>query len=280
MSNLIEVPVFADVVNQKLNRALKIVTLSTDYTTEVGDITLMGTEAHFPKLNRVVNMAKVTTNGTELTAGTVSLADTVAPIAMYAGDAVIYDRDVAAVKGSLIDRMAEQFADECAVVMDDALTATIRSEATKKSALESATAVTETELYNAYALFGDSVNVSDFAGIAISSHLLPSFYAMPSFVDATKTVTMAGNGIVQDNVIGYWLGIPVILDNSLYNTTTKEAQVVFVKKGALGHIMQKQPTIEPERQATFLRTAIVASEMFATKVMDTDGIVLCSKTIA
>ena len=280
MSNLIEVPVFADVVNAKLNRALKIVTLSTDYTGEVGDITAMGTEVHFPKLNRVANMAKVTTNGTELTAGTVSLSDAVAPIVMYAGDAVVYDRDIAAVKGSLIDRLAEQFADECAVVMDDSLMATIRTEVTKKSALAGATAVTETELYNAYALFGDAVNVSDFAGIAISSHMLPSFYAMPSFTSADKTMVMQGNGIVNNNIIGYWLGIPVILDNAAYNTATSEAQVIFVKRGALGHVMQKQPTIEAERQATYLRTAIVASEMFATKVMDTTGIVICTKTIA
>lgn len=54
----------------------------------------------------------------------------------------------------------------------------------------------------------------------------------------------------------------------------------MIKKGALGYVMQQEPTLEVEREGKLLANDIIASDMLATKVMDTDGIVIIRKTIA
>ena len=279
MSNLIEVPVFADCVNEKLGKALKLAGLAYDATKDVADITTMGTIAHFPRFTRVASVGTVT-KGTELKAAEVSLADCTAEIKQAGGSVNVYDKDAKQVKGGMIDNLAQQMADAMAVDIDSSLSASMDSDVTRKSALASATAVTEDEMFSAYALFGDDVNVDTFAGIAIPSHLLPSMLTMESFVSTEKTYATDRNGIVMNNVVGYWMGIPVSLTNSMYDSTAKESKIAFIKKGALAYIMQEQPTIEIERQATFLRNVIVGSDMYATKVIDTDGIVIARKTIA
>lgn len=279
MSNLIEVPVFADATNEKLNKALKLASLAYDATSEVGDITVMGTEVHFPIFSRVASVGEVT-KGTELTASEVNLTDNVAKIKQCGGSVNVYDKDAKQVKGAMLDNMAQQMADAMAIDIDNGLVKTLDTEVVKKSALASATGVTEDEMFNAYALFSDSVNVTDFAGIAIPSHLLPSFLKMDSFVSTEKTFANDRNGIINQNVVGKWLGINVVLTNSCYDLTAKEAKIYFVKNGALGYVMQEQPTIEVERQATFLRNVIVGSDMYATKVLNKEGIVVARKTIA
>ena len=279
MANLIEVPVFADATNEKLNKTLKLASLAYDATEDVGDITLMGTEVHFPSFKRVASVT-TTEKGKELTASDVDLSDNVAKIKQCGGSVNVYDKDAKQVKGKMLDNMAQQMADAMAIDIDTSLVTTLDAEVTKKSALANAIAVTEDEMFNAYALFGDSVNVTDFSGIAIPSHLLPSFLKMDSFVSKEKTFTANGNGIINDNVVGFWLGIPVVLTNSCYDLTAKESKIYFIKNGALGYVMQEQPTIEVERQATFLRNVIVGSDMYATKVLNKEGIVVARKTIA
>lgn len=279
MANLIEVPVFADATNEKLNKTLKLASLAYDATEDVGDITLMGTEVHFPSFKRVASVT-TTEKGKELTASDVDLSDNVAKIKQCGGSVNVYDKDAKQVKGKMLDNMAQQMADAMAIDIDTSLVTTLDAEVTKKSALANAIAVTEDEMFNAYALFGDSVNVTDFAGIAIPSHLLPSFLKMDSFVSTEKTFANDRNGIINQNVVGKWLGINVVLTNSCYDLTAKEAKIYFVKNGALGYVMQEQPTIEVERQATFLRNVIVGSDMYATKVLNKEGIVVARKTIA
>ena len=54
----------------------------------------------------------------------------------------------------------------------------------------------------------------------------------------------------------------------------------MVKKNAVGYIFQKDIAIEEEREAKLLATDIVASSLYATKVIDKDGVVILRKTIA
>lgn len=270
--------VFADATNEKLNKTLKLAQLAYDATADVADITTCGDTVHFPTFDRVASVGEVK-KGVELVGAELSMTDNSATVKQTGGSVYIYDKDAKQIKGNTVDNLAQQLADAMAVDIDTSLVKSLDSDAIKKSALASATAVTESEMFNAYSLFGDQVNVADFAGIAVPSHLLKSFLTMDSFVSAEKTFATDRNGIVADNVIGYWLGIPVVLTNSCYDSTAKEAKIYFIKNRALGYVMQSQPTIEIERQATFLRNAVVASDMYATKVLDKSGIVVARKTI-
>jgi N4-gp56 family major capsid protein len=271
--------VFADTVNEKLGKALKIAGLAYDATKDVADIQTCGDTVHFPKFDRVASVGTVT-KGTELVAAELSMTDNAATIKQAGGSVNIYDKDAAQIKGNTIDNLAQQLSDALALDVDNSLVASLDSEATQKSALASATAITEAEMFDAYSLFGDDVNIDSFSGIAVPSQLLKSFLLMDSFVSTEKTFATDRNGLIQNNVVGYWMGIPVVLTNSCFDSTAKEVKVYFIKKMALGYVMQKAPTIEIERQASFLRNVIVASDLYATKVLDKSGIVIARKTIA
>ena len=54
----------------------------------------------------------------------------------------------------------------------------------------------------------------------------------------------------------------------------------MIKKGALGYVKQQDVTIELEREAKLFANDIVASDLYATKVLDVDGVVILRKTIA
>ena len=154
------------------------------------------------------------------------------------------------------------------------------AEATKYQACDSANKISELDLLNAYTLFGDNVDYDTFSGIAINSKLLPSFIVMDSFVSVEKTFTNEGNGLIKNGLVGYWLGIPVIVtNNGTYDGSANECKTYFIKKGALGYVKQEDVNVEVEREAKLLCNDIVVSDLYATKVMDTDGIVIIRKTL-
>ena len=107
--------------------------------------------------------------------------------------------------------------------------------------------------------------------------------AMDAFTNVQKTFNLAeqANGIVTDGVIGYYAGIPVILcDNGTYDATTKECKTYIVKRNSLGYVFQRNIAVEEEREAKLLATDIVAHALYATKLLDTSGVVIIRKTIA
>lgn len=56
--------------------------------------------------------------------------------------------------------------------------------------------------------------------------------------------------------------------------------MAVVKTGAIGYIMQKETTVEEEREAKLLATDLVASNLYAVKLLDTKGVSILKKTIA
>ena len=72
----------------------------------------------------------------------------------------------------------------------------------------------------------------------------------------------------------------MLTNNATYDDKLKETKTYIIKKGALGYVLQKGVTVEPEREAKLFATDIVVSDLYATKVMDKDGIVVMRKTIA
>ena len=270
--------VMKDAVNEKLGVALKMGTLSTDYTAEVAEITSCGDTINFPKFERVASVGEVT-KGVAIVPTSVSMTENKATIKQTAGSVSVYDKDQKQIKGSTLDNMISQLADAMAKDLDTSLSATMDAEATKKSPTASATAITNDELLNSMSLFGDDADTESFAGLAINSRLKPSFFKMDEFVSVEKTYKHDGNGIVVNGCIGFWYGIPVVCTN---NGTFKDSECVsyLIKKGALGYVKQQDVTLEIEREGKLLRNDIITSSLYATKVVDNDGIVIIRKTVA
>ena len=276
--------VFADTVNEKLNVSFKMAQLATDVTNQVSDITTCGDKIHFPTFDRVAKVSKVT-KGKALVPAEVSMTDNVADIKQTGGSIRVYDVDATQIKGATYDAMAQQLTDAMVADIDTALGATIDAEAKLKSGLtntDPVEQVTYTDLVNALGFFGDQVDYDSFAGIAINSKLLPSFLQMNEFVSVEKTFNRTNdNGLIKNGLVGYFLNIPVVLtNNATYDDKLKETKTYIIKKGALGYVLQKGVTVETEREAKLLATDIVVSDLYATKVMDKDGIVIMRKTIA
>lgn len=272
--------VFADAINEKLGVALKMGQLATDVTKEVADITTCGDKIHFPKYNRVASVGEVT-KGTAMTPAEVSMSDNEATIKQTGGAIRVYDKDEKQIKGATLDNMAQQLVDAMVKDLDTSLSSTMDDEAIKKSPTASATAITNTELLNAFALFGDDVDYDTFSGIAINSRLLPSFLGMDEFVSVEKTYKSEGNGLIKNGLVGYWMGIPVVItNNGTFDTTASECKTYMVKKGALGYVKQSEITLEVERESKLLCNDLVVSSLYATKVMDSDGLVVIRKTVA
>ena len=271
--------VYADAVNSKLGTALKMKDIATDYTDLVSEILVYGNEVHFPTFNRLTGAEEVT-KGVELVPEEVGMSDNVATVKQTAKPVRIYDRDKAQIKGAVVDAMAVQTAEVMAQKIDSDLVNEMIDNAVFKTAL-GGDALTVTAIDGAFDVFGDQVQNSSFAGIVAHGKFRSQLMKMDEFTKIDKTYAVAGNGIVDDtNCIGFWNGtIPVYLSDQMWDATKSEPVMAIVKKGALGYIMQKETTIEEEREAKLLATDLVASNLYAVKLLDSKGVSILKKTI-
>lgn len=271
MATIITPEVFADAVNAALGAKLRVAKVATDFTDMVDDITTCGDKVHFPMIDRITD-ADVVTKGTPLVPDEVNMTDSTAEIKQVAKSARIYDKDSIQVKGTLKDKLATQLGESMAKSVDADLVNSIRDEATYKEDIASEGEFTEATIEGAFDVFGADVDNDTFAGILVSDKLRKAIVGMSGFTKADFTYANSANGIIRDGVIGYWRGtIPVILsDNGTYKE--QKALLAIVKKEALGVVWQKLPTIEEDRESKLLATDLVASEMYATKLVRTDGV--------
>jgi len=261
--------VFADAVNARLGVKLRAGKLATDYTEMVDDITTSGNKVHFPTFDRISD-ADVVVKGTPMTPDEVSMSDADAEIKQVGKSVRIYDKDSVQVKGQMKDKLAVQLGDAMAKAVDADLVAEIWDGASYKDTLTAVICASDVD--EAFNVFGDDIDNDTFAGILINSRLRQRFMAFDNFTDATKTYAANGNGIVKDGIIGYWNGtIPVyVSDNGTHRDD--KCLLAIVKKDALGVVWQKQPAIEEERESKLLATDLVASEMYAVKLISDDGV--------
>lgn len=150
-----------------------------------------------------------------------------------------------------------------------------------KVELASATAVTQAELLSMLQLFGDERDASDFACLAIHSCFAPSLYGMDLFISREVTTVNAGsnNGITYNGCIGYFLDVPVLLSDRLYDSTNQEGIIVLEKKDSISYIPKETPFSEAERIANLRSTKLYTSLFYAMKLTADDGIVFAKKTI-
>lgn len=204
---------------------------------------------------------------------------TSATVKMVAAPAVsVNDYDNAVALGNALDEASKQQAISMARKMDkDCIDCALTSPL--KSALATVNKVTFDEMLAAMQLYGDDVDTEDFAFIAIHSMFIPSFVGMPGFVDRTNTQTIDGNGIVHNNLLGHFRGIPVVLSDRLYDSTNQEGFILIVKKDSLGIVPKEAPFVEAERDASTRTTTVYCSDYYAVALIDESGIVVLKKNI-
>lgn len=271
--------VYADAVNSKLGTALKMKDIATDYTDMVSDILVYGNEVHFPTFNRLSDAEEVT-KGTALVPEEVGMSDSTAKVKQTGKSVRIFDRDKAQIKGAVVDAMASQTAEVMAKKIDSDLISEMVDNAVYKTALPGE--LTVTAIDSAFDVFGDQVQNSSFSGIVAHGKFRSAIMRMDEFTKIDKSYAVSGNGIVDDNnCIGFWNGtIPVYLSDQMWDATNSEPIMAVVKTGAIGYIMQKETTVEEEREAKLLATDLVASNLYAVKLLDTKGVSILKKTIA
>lgn len=282
MANTLVIPeLFSEAVNSKMEVSLRVGRLATDMTDLAEDIRTCGDTIHFPTFDRISDAATVV-KGTPLVPEEVNMSDSTAKIKQVGKSVRIYDKDSIQVKGAMKDRMAEQMGEVMAKDVDANLVDEMDASAVYKVPTSAAESIAKTEIEAAFDCFGDDVDSANFAGILINHRLRSAFVNMDEFTSVSKTYAKDGNGVVEDGVVGYWLGvIPVIIcDNNTYDATAKECKTYLVRKDALGVIWQKEVTIEEEREGKLLATDLIASDLYAVKLMDTKGCVILRKTVA
>lgn len=282
MANTLVIPeLFSEAVNSKMEVSLRVGRLATDMTDLAEDIRTCGDTIHFPTFDRISDAATVV-KGTPLVPEEVNMSDSTAKIGQVGKSVRIYDKDSVQVKGAMKDRMAEQIGEVMAKDVDKSLVDEMDTSAVYKVPTANAESITASEIESAFDCFGDDVDSANFAGILINHRLRSAFVNMDEFTSVSKTYAKDSNGVVENGIVGYWLGvIPVIIcDNNTYDTTTKECKTYLVRKDALGVIWQKEVTIEEEREGKLLATDLIASDLYAVKLMDTKGCVVLRKTVA
>ena len=273
--------IFSQAVNEKLDVFLRIGRVAYNATDDVdnGAIREAGSTIHFPTINRVAKAVEVV-KGTPLVPATLDMTDTTAVIKHMAVPFRVYDVEQTQIKGNAKNAVVEQVATEMARQIDFDLTTAMDSDAVFKTPTAASDNITLSELYDAVSYFDDNIDTNTFAGIVINSRLWNSFIQFPEFIKSNYSWSNQDNGVVRDGVIGYLFGgIPVLVSNNgTYDDVADECKTYFVKKNALGYILQKDITLEEQRNALLLATDVVASSLYATKLLDSKGCVILRKT--
>lgn len=275
---LIKPEVYAPLVREKFEGKIKIGKMAVD----LGFLknTTVGETVTFPKW-KLLSDAEDVVKGTAIGTESLDQDSSTATIKMVAPKGtMIYDMDNLTMLGNAVNEAADQHGKLIARKLDEDLIAEALT-SPLKSATASANAITGAEVMTALTLYGDERDVEDFAGIVINSLLLPSFIAMDEFTSVEKTYNANGNGIVSGGLVGYFLGIPVVMtDKGTYDATAQECITFIIKKNALGYMTKRDINTEEKREAEYKRTVLFSDMIYAVKLLADDGVVVVRKTIA
>jgi hypothetical protein len=273
--NVIIPEVYAELVNEKIAGHVVVIQAAD----VLGDLQGQpGETINIPRWKYPGDASDVTV-GDAMTTQQLEQSNQQATIKMVASPGIAindYDNEVAL--GRALEKAAEMQAIGIARKQD----ADIISEAygcPLKQKLATNGEITFAELNSALGKFGDDANADDFAFIAIHSTFVPSFLAMDGFVDATKTFTKEGSGVQLNNLLGYFRGIPVVVTDRCYDTTSAEAFILLIKKHALAFIPKESVFVEASRNAAKRETDMFTSQYYACALTDESGVVLAKYTL-
>lgn len=269
---------YADLVTEKVQGQVKVAQLATN----LGNIVdkEVGETITFPVWKRI-NDAEDIVPGTPMTAVEMEQKSSTAEIKMVAAPGIkVYDYDNKITLGNAIEEGALQQATSIARKLDiDLINEAIKTPF--KSAIANKNVFTEDELLAALEFYGDERDTNTFAGIVCHSKFATSFYKMDGFVKRDITYVADGNAsTVVNGVIGSYMGIPVVLSDRLYDSTNQEGYILIVKKNSLAYMPKEEPFVEPEREASKRCTNVFCSQIYAVKLIDEAGIVICKKVVS
>ncbi|EOU2125492.1 hypothetical protein C4D51_15530 [Clostridium perfringens] len=274
---LIKPEIYSQIVTEKF----KGKAILSNFAMDLGELSgKIGDTISFPMFNQI-GSAKVLNKGDGIDEEELTQKETKATIKQMAAPGVlIYDVDDLTALGNFVENGAMQQGTVLARGLDsdlfkEALTSKLKVKTTNKNVLMS------DDLNRGFAMFGDEQNVEDMACIICHSIVASSFYNMPEFVKADYTFNgINGNGVVHNNCIGRFRGVPVYLSDKDTIGSDGECVTIIVKKNALAKMKKRGINIESERQAKFKRTALYADFIYAVKLVNTEGVVVLRNTIA
>ena len=273
-TNVIVPEVYAELVREKIAGKTKV----AQFVKVLGDLQgKVGETLTMPKWGYIGDASDWAID-TPMASTQMTQTSTTATIKAIAAPAVkVADYDNEVELGNAINEASDQQAVSIARKQDtDAINVCLTSPLKKK--LTTKDTVTDTEMLEILGLYGDDRDSTDFDAIVIHSNFAPSFYKMDMFVSREKTMTTDGNGIAVNGVIGYFLDIPVILSDRLYDGTNTEGFILVLKKGAIGLIPKEVPFVEPSRDASLRQTTIYCSQFYAMALIDDEAVVY-AKTV-
>ena len=273
--SLIIPEIFAGLTREAFDSNMRVGSLATNLGVLSGNV---GDTVKFPYW-KLINYPTTVTKGTPLQPQTLEQDEKTATIVQKGSAVQVFDYDDMTAMGNHINEAATQLGMMFARQLDIDLV----SEAKETPLIQEtagATSITNTNLNAGFQLFGDSQNVEDMAGIVIHSMLVPSFYAMNEFVDGSLTHTKEGSGIVRNGLLGYYRSVPVyVADHGTWSDTENEALAFIIKKNSLAYMEKHKIRIETERDALSLATNVVGSYTYATKLINSSGVVLLRNTL-
>ena len=267
----IKANIYADMVREKFEGRIKVLQLAQD----LGNLEGLGNgdTISFPKW-ALIGDAKEMEKGVALVPEELQSTEQTIKIKQVGKAVRVYDSENLTSIGNQMDEGATQ----TAIVMARKIDADLIADMVKapfQAPTVAGDAITSAEIEKAMLNFGDDRDVEDFSGIVINSLLIPSFYEMKEFTDATNTTTVAGNGILSNGMLGFYRGIPVyVSDKGTYDDNAQTCITFIIKKGAIGYKMAKDIDIELEREAKLKATDIVTDALYATALVKDDGVVV------
>lgn len=254
---------YADALSDELDVSLRLGSIAVDMTELAPEITTCGDTIHMPMVTHIGDAQDVPTDGSEMTPERLSMTDHEVKVKHKGKTVLVSDKESAQVKANIDGILGRQLGDVVAKAIDTSLAEDILA---CDAYVDEVDTLTEDAIESAFDVFGDKQDDNSFVAIVINSRLRKAIKHMGAFSDDNNTFTADGNGRVMNGVIGLWNGeIPVILSNNgTYNASTGKAMFALVKKGALGVIIQKQPTIKEAYNVRSFGTDVNTSVMFAT----------------
>lgn len=274
-TNIIVPDVYAQLVREKIAGKCKV----AQFLVNLGDLKgKPGETLTMPKW-AYIGDAKDWDINTPMDATQMKQTSTTATIKAIQAPAVkVADYDNEVELGNAIDEASNQQAIAIARKYDtDAIACALESPL--KFELATKNAVTQLEMISILGLYGDDRDSADFDAIVIHSSFAPSFYNMDMFVSREKTMTTDGNGITVNGCIGYFLDIPVVLSDRLYDSTNQEGFILVMKKNAISIIPKEVPFAETARDASLRQTTIYLSQFLAMALTDDSAIVFAKKVL-
>ena len=271
----IKATIYADMVREKFEGKVKVLNLATDLgkLENVG----RGDTISFPKWSLIGDATEMT-KGTPLETEELQSTEQTVKVKQIGKAVRVYDSENYTSLGNQIDTGADMTAQVMARKIDSDLLANAKL-APFQAPVANGKAITSAEIETAMLNFGDERDIEEFAGIVVNSLLIPSFYAMPEFTDATNTTTVAGNGLITNGLLGFYRGIPVFIsDKETFDDATQSCITLIIKNGALGYMFAKDLDVELEREAKLKATDVVADAIYATALVKDDGVVVLKFT--